>query len=60
MPPTLAEVDEALGYARAVPAEERGAAWHSYVDGLLEQRRKLVGPSTEPHETRVMFSSEHR
>ena len=48
MAPTLAEVDEALEHARAVPADERGAAWHSYVDGLLEQRRRLADLTSAP------------
>lgn len=60
MSTTLADVDEALEHARAVPSDERGSAWHSYVDGLLEQRRRLVGPASEPREVRVMFSSETR
>lgn len=36
--PTLTEVDEALRHAQQVPANERGAGWHAYVDKLLELR----------------------
>jgi hypothetical protein len=36
--PTLDEIEEALRHLRAVPAEERGPAWHAYCDSLLEQR----------------------
>lgn len=39
--PTLTEVDEALAHAQAVAVDERGAAWHAYVDKLLELRRDL-------------------
>jgi hypothetical protein len=35
---TLAEIDEALGYAQQLPADQRGAAWHAFVDRLLEMR----------------------
>jgi predicted secreted protein len=35
---TVAEIDEALGYARQMPAADRGAAWHAFVDRLLEMR----------------------
>jgi hypothetical protein len=38
---TLAEIDEALGYAKQLPANERGAAWHAFVDRLLEMRAAL-------------------
>ena len=38
---TLADIDEALQHARAVPVEDRGAGWQAFVDGLLEQRRAL-------------------
>lgn len=37
---TLQEIDEALRYCKLVPAQERGPAWHSYVDRLLELRAK--------------------
>ena len=39
--PTITEVDEALGHAQAIPNDERGAAWHAFVDRLLEQRAAL-------------------
>ena len=31
---TLAEIDEALATAHAVPVEERGSIWQSFVDRL--------------------------
>lgn len=57
---TLAEVEEALNHLRAVPAEERGAAWHSYLDALLEQRKELAGTEVQRRETRVVFSANRR
>lgn len=57
---TLTEVEEALQHARAVPAEQRGAAWHSYVDGLLEKRTRLAGTAAQHRETRVVRFSEAR
>lgn len=38
---TLADIDEALAHARAVPVEDRGAGWVAFVDGLLEQRAAI-------------------
>jgi hypothetical protein len=35
---TVAEIDEALGYARRVPTTERGPGWYAFVDRLLEMR----------------------
>jgi len=58
--PTLEEVEEALQHCRAVPAEERGAAWTAYVDSLLEQRVKLARTATQARETRVVTFSETR
>lgn len=58
--PTLAEIEEALDHLRAVPQEERGAAWHAYADSLLEQRRELAGPIITKHETRLITFSETR
>lgn len=60
MPYTLAEVEEALEHARAVPADQRGPAWHSYVDSLLEKRVHFAGVDAAHRETRVMFSAEAR
>lgn len=57
---TLAEVEEALEHLRAVPADERGAAWHSYCDSLLEQRVLLARTDVQARETRVVFSGESR
>ena len=45
MPPTLAEIDEALFHASLVPEAERGSAWASYVNALLEQRDKVGVPA---------------
>jgi hypothetical protein len=38
---TLAEIDEALSYARRLPADQRGAAWHAFTDRLLEMRARI-------------------
>jgi hypothetical protein len=35
---TVTEIDEALTYARRLPANQRGAGWHAFVDKLLEMR----------------------
>ena len=40
--PTLADVEEALQHAAAVPEEQRGLAWQRYVDSLLDKRSKLT------------------
>lgn len=45
---TLAEVDEALTHLRAVPAEERGPAWHAYCDSLLEERARIEQAALAP------------
>ena len=58
--PTLAEVEEALQHARAVPADQRGNAWHAYVDTLLEYRKILAGTDAQHRETRVVRFSEAR
>lgn len=60
MPLTLAEVEEALHHLRDVPSEERGAAWHSYLDSLLEERKRLAGTDAQQRETRVVAFSEQR
>ena len=57
---TLAEVEEALEHLRAVPPAERGAAWHSYCDSLLEQRVLLARTQAASRETRVVQFSEQR
>jgi hypothetical protein len=45
----IAEIDEALGYARQLPADQRGAAWHAFVDRLLEMRAaKNTGAGLSP------------
>jgi hypothetical protein len=63
--PTLAEVDEALQHCRAVPSDERGAAWHAYVDSLLAQRADLLAhrpafSHANQRETRVITAAETR
>lgn len=35
---TIAEIDEALTYARRVPQDQRGPGWYAFVDRLLEMR----------------------
>jgi hypothetical protein len=42
---TVTEIDEALTYARRLPADQRGAGWHAFVDKLLEMR----AAQTEKH-----------
>ncbi|CAB5217080.1 hypothetical protein UFOVP199_49 [uncultured Caudovirales phage] len=37
---TIADIDEALAHLRAVPNEDRGAAWRAYTDAVLELRKK--------------------
>jgi hypothetical protein len=37
------EIDEALRYLSLVPTDQRGSAWHAYLDALLEQRGKDAG-----------------
>lgn len=56
-PATLAEIDEALAHARAVPQAERGDAWSAYVDGLLTRRLALAGTDAQHRETRPLFRS---
>ena len=60
MPLSLADIDEALTHCRAVPTEDRGAAWHAYVDSLLAQRVLLAGTDAQLRETRVVTFSESR
>ena len=35
---SITEIDEALTYARRLPADQRGPGWHAFVDRLLEMR----------------------
>lgn len=56
----LAEVDEELRHAQAVPEGERGAAWGRYVDGLLDKRARLARTEFAARETRVVRFSEAR
>lgn len=57
---TLAEIDEAINHARAVPVEERNAGWYAFVDSLLEQRVQLASTAQQRRETRVVTFSETR
>ncbi len=45
---TVAEIDEALGYARRLPAAERGPGWYAFVDRLLEMRAAKAKPELAP------------
>ena len=45
---TVAEIDEALGYARQLPPSQRGTAWHAFVDKLLELRASKDKPQLAP------------
>lgn len=36
--PAVDDIDEALRHLSLVPANQRGAAWHAYLDAILEQR----------------------
>jgi len=38
---TLPDIDEALRNLSLVPLSERGSAWHSYSDRVLELRARL-------------------
>ena len=40
--PSLAEIDEALTHANAIPLDERGTIWQAFVDRLLDQRAAQV------------------
>ena len=40
---SIAEIDNLLTRARAVPADDRTPTWHEIVDGLLERRAELEG-----------------
>ena len=57
---TLLDIEEALAHASRVPDDQRGAAWHSWVDGLLEKRKALAGTDAQRRETRVVEFSEVR
>lgn len=38
--PIQSDIDEALLHLSLVPPDERGPAWHAYLDALLEARRE--------------------
>ena len=38
---TIEEIDEALRHLSLVPLEQRGTAWHAYMDAILEQRNRM-------------------
>ncbi len=40
-------VDEALRHLSLVPTNERGPAWHAYLDAVLEQRARTLDTSKE-------------
>lgn len=37
----MEQVDEALRHLSLVPPDERGPAWHAYLDAILERRPTL-------------------
>ncbi len=41
------DVDEALRHLSLVPTNERGPAWHAYLDAVLEQRARTLDTSKE-------------
>jgi heme oxygenase len=43
---TIEDVDEALGHLRQIPPDERGPAWHTFVDRLLELRATQTDTTT--------------
>jgi hypothetical protein len=49
---SITEIDEALTYARQLPPDQRGPAWHAFVDRLLEMRAsKTTGATLAPNFT---------
>jgi len=40
------DVDEALRHLSLVPTNERGPAWHAYLDAVLEQRSHQAATHT--------------
>jgi len=40
------DVDEALRHLSLVPTNERGPAWHAYLDAVLEQRGRTGATHT--------------
>jgi hypothetical protein len=57
---TLAEIEEALTHVSAVPSDQRGAAWESYLNALLDKRKHLARTDAQRRETRVVAFSEVR
>lgn len=57
---TPEEIEEALRHASDVPEDQRGLAWHRWVDGLLDKRSRLARTEAQGRETRVVFSGESR
>jgi hypothetical protein len=41
---TVDELDEALRHLSLVPADERGEAWHAYMNAILEKRKTNLEP----------------
>lgn len=50
----LAELDEALRHALAVPPDQRGSGWYAMVDRLLDKRARLARTEFDARETRVV------
>jgi acyl-CoA reductase-like NAD-dependent aldehyde dehydrogenase len=57
---TVAEVDDALGRARAIPEAERGEIWQAIVDELLERRVALATVEENVRTIRVLRAAETR
>lgn len=57
--PTVEQLDEALLHASLVPVDQRGKAWHAWVDGVLAQRNRITAPA-EARSTRVLAVAETR
>jgi hypothetical protein len=57
---TVAEVDDALGRAHAIPLDDRGELWQLIVDELLDRRVALAGVEENVRTIRVMRAKELR
>jgi len=47
----IEDVDEALRHLSLVPTDQRGEAWHAYLDAILEQRSQRTIPAFSDKET---------
>jgi len=45
------DVDEALRHLSLVPTDQRGEAWHAYLDAILEQRSRRTIPAFSDKES---------